>query len=76
MEDYTGNTYDLYRDIKQRTRGEIYLGVLGPVRTGKSTFIKRFMEELVLPYMEDEHARLRAQDELPPSAGGWTITTT
>ena len=63
MEDYTGNTYDLYRDIKQRTRGEIYLGILGPVRTGKSTFIKRFMEELVLPYMEDEHARLRAQEE-------------
>ena len=76
MEDYTGNTYDLYRDIKQRTRGKIYLGVLGPVRTGKSTFIKRFMEELVLPYMEDEHARLRAQDEMPQSAGGRTITTT
>lgn len=76
MEDYTGNTYDLYRDIKQRTRGEIYLGVLGPVRTGKSTFIKRFMEELVLPYMEDEHARLRAQDEMPQSAGGRTLTTT
>lgn len=52
------------------------MGVLGPVRTGKSTFIKRFMEELVLPYMEDEHARLRAQDEVPQSAGGRTITTT
>lgn len=70
------NTYDLYRDIQQRTGGEIYIGVLGPVRTGKSTFIKRFMDEMVLPYMEDEHARMRAQDELPQSAGGKTITTT
>lgn len=74
--EYTANTYDLYRDIQQRTGGEIYIGVLGPVRTGKSTFIKRFMEEMVLPYMEDEHARERAQDELPQSAGGKTITTT
>ena len=62
--------------IHQRTGGEIYIGVLGPVRTGKSTFIKRFMDEMVLPYMEDEHARMRAQDELPQSAGGKTITTT
>ena len=74
--DYASNTYDLYRDIQKRTGGEIYIGVLGPVRTGKSTFIKRFMEELVLPVMEDEHARARAQDELPQSAGGKTITTT
>ena len=59
--DYAVNTYDLYRDIHQRTGGEIYIGVLGPVRTGKSTFIKRFMDEMVLPYMEDEHARMRAQ---------------
>lgn len=76
MENYAINTYELYNDIKTRTGGEIYIGVLGPVRTGKSTFIKRFMEELVLPYMEDEHARVRAQDELPQSAGGKTITTT
>ena len=74
--DYASNTYDLYRDIQKRTGGEIYIGVLGPVRTGKSTFIKRFMEELVLPVMEDEHAKARAQDELPQSAGGKTITTT
>jgi len=74
--DFASNTYDLYRDIQKRTGGEIYIGVLGPVRTGKSTFIKRFMEELVLPVMEDEHARVRAQDELPQSAGGKTITTT
>ena len=76
MENFALNTYDLYNDIKHRTGGEIYIGVLGPVRTGKSTFIKRFMEELVLPYMEDEHAKVRAQDELPQSAGGKTITTT
>lgn len=69
-------TYDLYHDIQKRTGGEIYIGVLGPVRTGKSTFIKQFMQEMVLPYMEDEHARVRAQDELPQSAGGKTITTT
>ena len=74
--DYASNTYDLYRDIQRRTGGEIYIGVLGPVRTGNSTFIKRFMEELVLPVMEDEHAKVRAQDELPQSAGGKTITTT
>ncbi len=76
MQNDSINTYDLYNDIKNRTGGEIYIGVLGPVRTGKSTFIKRFMEEMVLPYMEDEHARIRAQDELPQSAGGKTITTT
>ena len=76
MDNYTANTYDLYHDIQQRTGGEIYIGVLGPVRTGKSTFIKRFMDVMVLPYMEDEHAKARAMDELPQSAGGKTITTT
>ncbi len=76
MDTYTANTYDLYHDIQQRTGGEIYIGVLGPVRTGKSTFIKRFMDVMVLPYMEDEHAKARAMDELPQSAGGRTITTT
>ncbi|MCQ2539199.1 MAG: stage IV sporulation protein A [Acetatifactor sp.] len=70
------STYDLYHDIQERTGGEIYIGVLGPVRTGKSTFIKRFMEEMVLPNMEDDHAKTRAQDEMPQSAGGKTITTT
>lgn len=74
--EHVSTTYDLYHDIQQRTGREIYIGVLGPVRTGKSTFIKRFMEEMVLPNMEDEHARERAQDELPQSAGGKTITTT
>ena len=70
------NTYELYQDIKERCGGEIYIGVLGPVRTGKSTFIKRFMNEMVLPFMEDEHAKMRAQDELPQSGTGKTITTT
>ena len=68
--------YNLYRDIKTRTGGEIYLGVVGPVRTGKSTFIKRCMDLCVLPGIEDEHARTRARDELPQSAAGRTIMTT
>lgn len=76
MEYASNHTYDLYSDIQRRTGGEIYIGVLGPVRTGKSTFIKRFMDEMVLPNMEDEHAMARAMDELPQSAGGKTITTT
>lgn len=74
MENY--QDYNLYKDIQSRTGGEIYLGVVGPVRTGKSTFIKRFMDLMVLPFMEDEHSRTRAQDELPQSSGGKTITTT
>ena len=69
-------TYDLYKDIKERCNGEIYIGVLGPVRTGKSTFISRFMEELVLPNMTDQAAKARATDEMPQSSGGKTITTT
>lgn len=70
------HTYDLYRDIQERCNGEIFIGVLGPVRTGKSTFIGRFMDEMVLPFMEDTPAKTRALDELPQSAGGKTITTT
>ena len=65
--------YNLYKDIRTRTGGEIYLGVVGPVRTGKSTFIKRFMDLCVLPGIEDENARTRARDELPQSAAGKTI---
>lgn len=76
MDTATMQQYDLYKDIKNRCGGEIYLGVVGPVRTGKSTFIKRFMDLMVLPYMNDEHAKTRAQDELPQSSGGKTITTT
>ena len=55
--------YDVYKDIQARTNGEIYIGVVGPVRTGKSTFIKRFMDLLVLPYIQEEHAKERAKDE-------------
>ena len=64
------------REIGARTGGDILIGVVGPVRTGKSTFIKRFMEQLVLPAMGPEAARLRARDELPQSAAGRTIMTT
>jgi len=67
---------ELYRDIAERTGGDIYIGVVGPVRTGKSTFIKRFMDLLVLPGMEDPFAKERATDELPQSASGRTIMTT
>lgn len=67
---------NLYQDIKSRTGGEIYIGVVGPVRTGKSTFIKRFMDVLVLPGMKDENDRMRTRDELPQSAQGKTIMTT
>lgn len=70
------DTFQLYKDIQARTNGEIYLGVVGPVRTGKSTFIKRFMDVLVLPHMKDEHTMNRTRDELPQSASGKTIMTT
>lgn len=70
------HTHNWYKDMEMRTGGELYLGVVGPVRTGKSTFIKRFMDLCVLPYITDEAARTRARDELPQSAGGKTITTT
>jgi len=67
---------NLYRDIALRCDGDIYIGVVGPVRTGKSTFIKRFMELLVLPNITGEHRRERAIDELPVSGAGRTIMTT
>ena len=70
------DNFNVYKDIQARTGGEIYIGVVGPVRTGKSTFIKRFMELLVLPAMEDEHMRSLSRDELPQSAAGKTIMTT
>lgn len=68
--------FDIYKDIAERTKGDIYAGIVGPVRTGKSTFIKRFMELLVLPNMEDYNVRERARDELPLSGSGKTIMTT
>ncbi|HWQ74253.1 MAG TPA: stage IV sporulation protein A [Syntrophomonas sp.] len=66
----------ILNDIAERTGGDIYLGVVGPVRTGKSTFIKRFMELMVLPNIKDIYERERAKDELPQSGAGKTITTT
>ncbi len=68
--------FHIYKDIRQRTNGEIYLGVVGPVRTGKSTFIRRFMEEMVIPHMEDGPAKTRSRDELPQAASGKNIMTT
>ncbi len=65
----------LYEDIRLRTGGNVYLGVTGPVRAGKSSFVKRFMEELVLPCLQDEYVRERAKDELPQSGSGRTIMT-
>jgi len=69
-------TFDIYNDIALRTGGDIYIGVVGPVRTGKSTFIKRFMETLVLDRIEDAAKKTRTVDELPQSADGKTIMTT
>ena len=68
--------FDLYNDIATRTNGDIYIGVVGPVRTGKSTFIKRFMENLILPEISDENDKVRATDEMPQSAAGKIVMTT
>ena len=67
---------DIYSDISKRTGGDIYIGVVGPVRTGKSTFIKKFMETLVIPNINDDNVKQRANDELPQSSAGKTIMTT
>ncbi|MGN1051708.1 MAG: stage IV sporulation protein A, partial [Acutalibacteraceae bacterium] len=66
----------IYEDISKRTNGDIYIGVVGPVRTGKSTFIKSFMDTIVLPNIKEESLKIRANDELPQSASGRTIMTT
>lgn len=68
--------FNIYKDIAERTQGDIYVGVVGPVRTGKSSFIKRFMDLMVLPNIDNPHKRERAKDELPQSASGKTIHTT
>jgi len=68
--------YNIYQQIAERTQGDIYIGVVGPVRTGKSTFIKRFMDLLVIPNIENVYQKERAKDELPQSATGRTIMTT
>ena len=68
--------FDVYKDIRERTGGDIYLGVVGPVRAGKSTFIRSFMQKLVIPGMKDDPEKSRMLDELPQSANGKTIMTT
>ncbi|MBL4934964.1 stage IV sporulation protein A [Clostridium sp. YIM B02515] len=68
--------FDIYKDIAERTQGDIYVGVVGPVRTGKSSFIKRFMDLMVIPNIENSYKKQRAKDELPQSASGKTIHTT
>ncbi|MBC2578985.1 stage IV sporulation protein A [Clostridium sp. DJ247] len=68
--------FDIYKDIAERTQGDIYVGVVGPVRTGKSTFIKRFMELMVIPNIENSYKKQRAKDELPQSSSGKSIHTT
>lgn len=68
--------FDIYKDIAERTQGDIYVGVVGPVRTGKSTFIKKFMELMVLPNIDNPHKKDRAKDELPQSGSGKSIHTT
>lgn len=70
------NEYNVYEDITARTKGDIYIGVVGPVRSGKSTFIKRFMDLIVIPQIEDENIKARTIDELPQSGNGKTIMTT
>ncbi|MDY2737416.1 stage IV sporulation protein A, partial [Intestinibacter sp.] len=66
---------NIYEDIAKRTQGDIYIGVVGPVRTGKSTFIRKFMETLVLPNIENDFKRERTRDEIPQSGSGKTIMT-
>ncbi len=72
---FMANT-NIYKDIAARTDGDIYIGVVGPVRTGKSTFIKKFMETLVIPGIKNEYDRARAKDEMPQSSAGKTVMTT
>ena len=68
--------FNIYKDIAERTQGDIYVGVVGPVRTGKSTFIKRFMDLMVIPKIDNAYKKERAKDELPQSGSGKTIHTT
>ena len=70
------DNFNLYNDIKARTGGEIYLGIVGPVRTGKSTFIRRFMDIMVIPAINDVNEKRRIIDELPQAAAGKTVMTT
>ena len=74
--DNTNSAFDIYNDIKNRTSGNIYLGVVGPVRTGKSSFIRRFTDLMVLPFVDDAAQAARIRDELPQSGTGRTVMTT
>lgn len=76
MDNNTNKEFNLYKDIQARTNGEIYIGVVGPVRSGKSTFIRKFMDQLVIPNIENQNDKIRANDELPQSSAGKTIMTT
>ena len=68
--------YEIIKNIAKRSGGDIYLGIVGAVRTGKSTFIKKMVETLIIPNIEDEYEKKRALDEIPQSAAGKTIMTT
>lgn len=70
------DNFNIYKDIAERTQGDIYVGVVGPVRTGKSTFIKRFMDMMVIPKIDNTYKKQRAKDELPQSGSGKSIHTT
>ncbi len=72
----TYNTFNIYNDIKNRTDGNIYAGIIGPARTGKSTFIRRFTDLMVLPFVDDANQARRIRDEMPQSGGGRTVMTT
>ncbi len=76
MSNILSTEYNLYKDIRDRTGGEIYIGVVGAVRTGKSTFIKRFLDLMVLPHLQDDHEKERLTDELPQAAAGKVVMTT
>ena len=76
MDNIANREFELYKDIQTRTGGEIYMGVIGPVRTGKSTLIKRIMDLFVLPNLPEGPEKERIMDELPQSGSGKTITTT
>ena len=76
MENNTNKEFQLYKDIQSRTGGDIYIGVVGPVRTGKSTFINRFMDLMIIPEIDNPSEKERVIDELPQSAGGKTVMTT
>ena len=76
MENSNNKDFQLYKDIKGRTNGDIYIGVVGPIRTGKSTFINRFMDIMIIPKIDNPSEKERVIDELPQSSGGRTVMTT